>query len=383
MGISGIFRKNTGKYRDKNGKGVCFRLDKGKGPCYTIVENDRRCDMKILLGMSGGVDSTVAAYRLQGEGHTVCGVTLVMHEIGAAEVEKAAALAEGLGISHRVIDCRERFAAIVQSDFAARYAAGETPNPCILCNPTVKFAVLYETMQALGYDAIATGHYARMKDGQLYRAADRDKDQSYMLYRLTEAQRQMTLFPLGDSTKTESIALAEAQALYPKIPKDSMDICFLPDGDYAAYLERAHGMTAKAGVFQMPDGTVVGTHDGQWRYTIGQRKGLGIACGKPIYVIAKDAAANTVTVGASDALFARNAVIRECCWLCDLPETFTAMAKIRYSKSESPVTVRKLEGNRAALAFDIPQRAVTPGQSAVLYDGDRVLGGGILEAGAV
>lgn len=341
--------------------------------------------MKIVLGMSGGVDSAAAAYLLQQAGHTVTGVTLHMTDAAPPDIEGAKRSAQQLGICHEVVDCRERFAAVIEASFAASYAAGETPNPCVLCNRLVKLASLEEYRAANGLDAIATGHYARTatdthRNPILLRGADLMKDQSYMLYRISTAQLSHLVLPLGEMTKPQIRTLAAEQSLLPVIPRDSMDICFIPDGDYGAYLRRYHNMQPAAGHFLDVHGKVLGEHEGHWLYTKGQRKGLGIACGAPVYVLSKDTTNNTVTVGSEEKLFSDTCYLRDCNWLAQVPETFRATAKIRYSRTEAPVTVQRDGDDRAILVFDTPQRAMTCGQSGVIYNGDRVLGGGIITA---
>lgn len=340
--------------------------------------------MKIVLGMSGGVDSAAAAYVLQQAGHTVAGVTLVMYPEVQPDIEGAKKTAQRLGISHTVVDCSAAFKANVLDNFAAAYREGATPNPCIVCNPTVKFAALISHMETIGFDGIATGHYARLaKNAQtgkteLLRGLDASKDQSYMLYRLSQEQLSHAVFPLAEYEKPAIRELAAQQGLLPQIPKDSMDICFLPDGDYAAYLEERYGFLPQSGEFQLSDGTVVGTHQGQWRYTVGQRKGLGLACGYPVYVTGKNPEKNLVTVGKEEALFASACELRDCNWI-SVPQDVSALTvKVRYSRRETGVELTANTDGTASLRFAAPQRAVTCGQSAVIYEGDRVIGGGFI-----
>ncbi len=340
--------------------------------------------MKIVLGLSGGVDSAAAAYLLQKAGHTVAGVTLLVKADAPPDIDGAAAVAERLGISHTVLDCTESFRKFVLDDFANCYQRGETPNPCIVCNPNVKFAALMSQMEALGYDGIATGHYANIRKNEqngcyeLLRGQDAAKDQSYMLYRLSQAQLGALHLPLANLEKTEIRRLAEEAGIMPQVPKDSQDICFLPNGDYAGFLTKEYGMKPKTGDFLLTDGTVIGKHSGQWQYTVGQRKGLGIACGYPVYVTAKDAAANTVTVGREEALFGTECVLRDCKWI-SMPQDSSALtAKVRYSRREAAVSVDGMGTESAVLHFAVPQRAMTLGQSAVIYEGERVIGGGLI-----
>lgn len=340
--------------------------------------------MELVLGMSGGVDSAAAASLLMQNGHKVHGVTLYMTDAAPPDIEGAKATADLLHIPHTVIDCRADFRREVEDYFASAYRMGETPNPCVICNRTVKLARLLAYAKEIGAEGIATGHYAKIgtaPDGShiLQRAADLQKDQSYMLYRITKEQLDALHLPLGDHTKAEIRTFAADAHLMPRIPRDSMDICFVPHGDYGRYLLEQHGMEPVSGDFLDAEGKQLGQHGGQWLYTVGQRKGLGIACGHPVYVLAKDAAANTVTVGEEAALFARGCTLRQCNLLCEVPETLKATAKIRYSRTEAPVTAIFHADGTAHLTFDIPQRAMTCGQSAVVYVGDTVVGGGIID----
>lgn len=341
--------------------------------------------MKVVLGMSGGVDSAAAASLLQDAGHCVYGVTLVMAQSVQTDIDGAFTTAQRIGIPHTVLDCTDLFRTNVLADFAASYARGETPNPCIRCNPTVKFSALLSYMEQIGADAIATGHYARVQRTagaetvQLLRGVDAAKDQSYMLYRLTDAQLAHVLFPLGTASKSQIRALAAERGLLPQIPKDSMDICFLPDGNYTKYLETEFAFAPNSGAFCLADGRVVGTHCGQWQYTKGQRKGLGLALGYPVYVTEKDAEHNCVYVGTQQELYASTCILRECRWISMPNHPAHLSAKIRYSRSEAAVSLTQLDATHAKLTFAVPQRAMTRGQSAVVYEGKRVLGGGFIE----
>ncbi len=341
--------------------------------------------MDIVLGMSGGVDSAVAAYLLQQAGYRVHGVTLFMTDGAPPDIAGAKAVAKRLAIPFEVVDCRTIFRREVEQYFADSYRMGETPNPCVICNRMVKLQTLLDYANSHSYDGIATGHYANIgvnADGNrvLLRGADTQKDQSYMLYRITKEQLAALHLPLGNYTKPQIRAIAEEVQLMSSVPRDSMDICFVPDGDYGNYLQKEHRMQRCKGKFCDIAGSVIGRHDGQWLYTVGQRKGLGIACGKPVYVIGKNANENTVTVGDESALFAKICRLRECNLVSDVKDIFRGTAKIRYSLTESPVTAQFFSDGTATLAFDTPQRAMTCGQSAVIYDGDRVIGGGIISA---
>ncbi len=341
--------------------------------------------MDIVLGMSGGVDSAVAAYLLQQAGHRVHGVILHMTDGAPPDIAGAQSVADRLAIPLAVVDCRVAFRREVEQYFADSYHKGETPNPCVICNRTVKLQALLDYANTHFYDGIATGHYAKIavnSNGSraLLRAADRQKDQSYMLYRITREQLAALHLPLSDYTKPQIRAIVEEMHLMLSVPRDSMDICFVPDGDYGRYLQKEHNMKSCKGDFCDTADAVIGQHEGQWLYTVGQRKGLGLACGKPVYVISKNAKDNTVTVGDESALFATVCHLRECNLLADTAETVRGTAKVRYSRTESPVTAQFFADGTATLVFDTPQRAMTCGQSAVVYDGDRVIGGGIISA---
>lgn len=340
--------------------------------------------MKVVLGMSGGVDSAAAAYLLKEAGHTVVGVTLVMKQDVLPDIDGAKQTAEKLGIRHEVLDCTCNFKKFVLDDFANEYRLGNTPNPCIVCNPNVKFAAMLDFMRQISFDAVATGHYAHIRKNEqsgkyeLLRGKDAMKDQSYMLYRLSQEQLSHILFPLADMEKTEIRSLAAKAGILAQIPKDSQDICFLPNGDYAAFLTLEYGMKPQKGAFQLADGTVVGIHDGQWKYTVGQRKGLGIACGYPVYVTGKNAVNNLVSVGKEEELYASECRIVNCNWITMPQGQENYTAKVRYSRREAGVKVSPLSDSEAILTFSEPQRAMTLGQSAVIYSGDLVIGGGMI-----
>ena len=348
---------------------------------------------RVLLGMSGGVDSTAAALLLREAGYEVVGATLQMHSweaercASAWDVEEAAAAAEGLGIPFCAPDCRSDFARWVMADFAGEYAAGRTPNPCVRCNRFVKFPALLRQADAMGCSFIATGHYARTaydeETGrwQLLRGTDRRKDQSYVLYPLGQELLSRLLLPLGDRSKEEIRALAELAGLPNARKKDSQDICFIPDGDYLRFLRSWGGQDTPGGDFVDETGKVLGRHRGQAAYTLGQRRGLGVSADRPLYVVGKDPAANRVTLGDEKDLFFRSLRAGQCSWV-SIPcptEVIPVTAKTRYSQREAEAEVRALPDGEMEVTFREPQRAVTPGQSVVLYRGDLVLGGGIIE----
>ena len=336
--------------------------------------------MRILMAMSGGVDSAAAATLLLRAGHSVTGCTMRLSgtEHEERELARAAASAEVLGIPHRVLDLREDFAREVIAPFAAAYRAGKTPNPCIFCNAAIKFGAFFDYAVAEGFEHIATGHYARIEGGRLKRATDAAKDQSYVLYRLTEQVLEKTIFPLGELTKAEARAIAEGAGLAAARAEESQDICFVPDGDYAAFLSRMTGADAPCGHYIDGAGRVLGEHRGITHYTLGQHKGLGIALGRVRYVTHIDPIENTVTLGDEDELFKKEAQLSQLHLIGGAQTApFRATAKLRYRHRDVPLTVYP-EGAGARLVFDEAQRAPTPGQSAVLYDGDTVLGGGYI-----
>lgn len=340
--------------------------------------------MRILVGMSGGVDSTAAALLLKQQGHEVGGLTLVLNDgeeaLGAAA--DARRVAEQLGISHVTLDLRDEFYRYVKRPFAEAYEQGLTPNPCIECNRHIKFGRMLDYALENGWDAIATGHYARIEseDGRflLKKATDPAKDQSYVLYSLTQHQLAHAVFPLCDRNKPELRALAEQAGLATAQKKDSQDICFVPDGDYVSVLTRDLDVVLREGAYVDTDGNRIGTHRGVPAYTIGQRKGLGVAFGEPRFVVAKDAESSTVTLGRSEDLFATELIADEVNFIA--VETLDAPTRVqvrtRYKQVEAQATVYPPENGRMRVVFDTPQRAITPGQAVVLYQGDVVLGGG-------
>ncbi|MBR6413499.1 MAG: tRNA 2-thiouridine(34) synthase MnmA [Oscillospiraceae bacterium] len=352
--------------------------------------------MKALIAMSGGVDSAVAAYLMQRSGWDCIGCTMKLfqnEDAGVArektccaldDVEDARAVAFRMGIPHYVFNFSDEFREKVIEKFIRAYQQGRTPNPCIDCNHYLKFSKLYHRARELGCDAVVTGHYARIEEEnglwRLKKALDPDKDQSYVLYHLNQEQLAHTRFPLGGMTKTETRALAEAQGFVNARKPDSQDICFVPDGDYARVIELRTGQIPPPGDFVDCAGHVLGRHRGILHYTVGQRRGLGLSFDQPYYVVRIDAAANTVTLGPKEALFSRTALVENFHWIAGQPPAapIRCAVKIRYRHSEQPCLLTPLEGGRVRLDFDTPQRAVTPGQSAVAYDGDAVLGGGEL-----
>jgi len=346
-----------------------------------------------MIAMSGGVDSSVAALLLRQSGYDCMGATMQLfspEQIGICppteDTRDARRIAELLGIPFASYDCSEAFRRHVIDYFIDTYRNGGTPNPCVVCNRAMKFGHLLELARAAGCDRIATGHYARIEHGEngrylLRTAIDTSKDQSYVLWQLTQDQLAHTLFPLGELKKSEIRALAEENGFINAQRRDSQDICFIPDGNYVGFIERNTDLRAETGNFIDQSGTILGQHAGHLRYTIGQRKGLGIAFGKPTYVCAKDAAHNTVTLGSNEDLFSRELTAHSINLIaCDrLDHPTRVLAKVRYKASPALATVEQLDGDRLSVRFDAPQRAICPGQSVVLYDGEYVLGGGIID----
>lgn len=337
---------------------------------------------KALIAMSGGVDSSVAAHLTQAAGFDCIGAIMQLHS--ETDPADARAVAYRLGMPFHIIDARREFRQYVMENFVQCYEAGLTPNPCIECNRHLKFGLLLERALELGCSCVVTGHYAQIRQDKdrflLYKAADSPKDQTYFLYSLTQHQLAHTRFPLGALTKTQVRQIAEGQGFFNAKKQDSQDICFVPDGDYMTFLREFTKKEYYSGNFLDINGNIVGTHRGAVAYTLGQRKGLGIAMGKPVYVCAKDMGRNTVTVGPDQALFNRGLRARDWNWIPfpALTEPLRARAKARSRMIEQPATVYPEEGGFARVIFDEPQRAITPGQAVVLYDGDMVIGGGTI-----
>ena len=338
---------------------------------------------KVLIAMSGGVDSSAAALLLQKQGYECAGATL---SLCGNETDGAKRIADGLGMPFYIFDEHELFAREVMDYFVSEYRAGRTPNPCIDCNRCLKFGAFLDRALEMGFDYIATGHYARVGYDEasgryrLLRGESRAKDQSYVLYSLTQDQLAHTRLPLGAMHKSETRRIAEEQGFYNADKPDSQDICFVPDGDYAGFIARYTGRDCPAGDFVDESGRVLGRHKGIVHYTVGQRKGLGIAADAPLYVKRIDAAENRVVLSGNDALFSRELMANDFNWIAyDVPpRELRATARVRYHQREQAATVTVLEDGHVHLVFDEPQRAITPGQAVVLYDGDTVLGGGTI-----
>ena len=353
---------------------------------------------KALIAMSGGVDSSVAAKLMLDAGYDCMGATMKLFDsddilmaqrekicCSLSDVEDARSVARRLGMPYQVFNFKGDFKEKVIDKFIATYEAGGTPNPCIDCNKCLKFDTLCRRAITLGYDYVVTGHYARVEQDAatgrwlLKKGLDEGKDQSYVLYNLTQEQLAHIRLPLGALHKTEVRKIAQEHSFINAQKHDSQDICFVPDGDYARFMEQFTGKHYPAGDFLDQSGKVVGTHSGAVRYTLGQRKGLGLALGAPVYVCGKDMQANTVTVGPESELFDRIVYAEDVNWIAipALTEPLRVTARTRYHQAEQQATVYPAE-NGFRLEFDQPQRAPTPGQAAVLYQGDVVLGGGTI-----
>ena len=352
-----------------------------------------------LIAMSGGVDSSVAAYLTLRQGYFCRGVTMKLfrnEDIGEDpygtccsynDTEDARKVCARLGIEHETLSYRTAFRDEVIERFIRSYERGETPNPCIDCNRYVKFGSLLKYALENGFDKLVTGHYARVvfddETGlyKLKKALDPAKDQSYVLYMITQEQLSHMLFPLGEMTKTQTRAVAAEQGFINAKKHDSQDICFVPDGDYVKFMENYTGKSYPPGDFLNMKGEVIGRHEGSVKYTPGQRRGLRLPMGERVYVVSKSAAENTVTVGENADLFTSDMTARDVNIISGaMPGgAFRCEAKPRYRAPASPCTVTPVGENTVRIVFDTPQRALTPGQAVVLYDGDEVLGGGTID----
>ncbi len=339
---------------------------------------------KVLLGMSGGVDSGTAALLLLREGYEVTGATLVMHDIHEKAAADARDAARALGIKHVTVDMRGEFEKHVLTPFVSEYEKGRTPNPCVLCNGYIKFPALLKAADDLGCEFIATGHYAAIgqRDGHpiITAATDKAKDQSYFLYMLGEDILSRLLFPLSGMTKSEIREIAAEAGLSFASSPDSQDICFISDISCADFVASRSKEEPKLGNFIDSNGKILGKHKGISAYTVGQRKGLGISSASPLYVGHIDAESGNITLCNENKLYRRRVFAESCRYFAgELPkEPFRANVSLRYTKKPGIATVTSLSDDRVLIEFDEPQRAPAPGQSAVFFDGDDLLGGGII-----
>lgn len=347
---------------------------------------------KALIAMSGGVDSSVAAFLMKEAGYDCIGVTMKLYDnedIGMdqektccslSDIEDARSVAVKLGIPYYVFNFKADFKEKVIDPFIDSYRCGMTPNPCIECNRHLKFTQLHQKARELQCDVVVTGHYARItKDEQgchLLKGKDAAKDQSYVLYSLTQEQLARTCFPLGEYTKEEIRRMAEEQGFFNAGKKDSQDICFIPDGDYRRFIEETTGQKSTPGNFVDQEGNVLGIHKGYYCYTIGQRRGLGISAPQSLYVVEIRPEKNEVVLGSNEDLFHSHLTADHFNWIEQVGPDEIIKARIRYHQTEKEATVRVLEDNRVEVDFLEPQRAITKGQAVVLYRGDAVAGGG-------
>ena len=344
-------------------------------------------NLSVLIAMSGGVDSSAAAYLMQAGGFRCQGATMrLLESDDGRNAADAESVCRRLGIPFMTLDMAREFREDVIEKFVRVYRAGGTPNPCVDCNRRMKFSRLMEAADGAGLHYVATGHYARVgRDAGtgrllLKKALDAGKDQSYFLYTLTQSQLSRVQFPLGGMEKRQVRELAERLGFVNARRRDSQDVCFIPGGDYGAFIESYTGRPFPAGDFLDREGRTVGRHRGAVRYTLGQRKGLGLSMGEPVYVCGKDMAANTVTVGPESALLTREALVEDLNWISveGLDAPLRVGAKTRSRQGIQEAEIYPEAGGRVRVVFDRPQRAVTPGQAAVFYDGDSVVGGGTI-----
>lgn len=363
---------------------------------------------RVLVAMSGGVDSSVTAYLLKQQGYECVGATMRLtcsRSFGAdgtrtccslSDIADAQSVAERLGIPYHVLDFRETFERTVVDKFVLTYLAGATPNPCIDCNRYLKFGALLDFALEQGCDYVATGHYAQIAHAdnawELRRGADSKKDQSYVLYALTQERLAHTLLPLGALCKERDVRrIAAEQGLVNASKPDSQDICFVPDGDYVSFIEERRGRALEPGEIVWRDGSVVGHHTGAIRYTVGQRRGLGVAMAHPVYVTGVDTTTNTVRLGEEEDLLAHGLIARD--WIWSAPASameeklekagtdgIPVTAKYRYHQKDQAARLTRVDAEHVQLEFESPQRAIAPGQAIVVYHGDTVLGGGTVSS---
>lgn len=359
------------------------------------MKMQKKLKPKALVAMSGGVDSSVALLLTQKQGYECRGVTMKLYNedivcnstkscCSLDDVEDARSVCVKQGVLYNVFNFQAKFKEFVIDKFIKAYEEGATPNPCIDCNRYLKFETLFERAKVLGFEKIVTGHYARIEkvEGRylLKKAVDSNKDQSYVLYSMTQEQLAKTIFPLGELTKEQTRAIAIESGFITANKSESQDICFVPDGDYGSFIERTNGKKYPEGDFVDKNGKIIGKHKGIIRYTKGQRKGLGIAAKEPLYVCKKNLEDNTIVLGSKKDLDSLECIVNDVNYISNinLNEAFRAKVKTRYRQIEQWATIMPIDTNSAKVIFDEPQRAITKGQAAVFYDGDVVVGGGVI-----
>lgn len=354
--------------------------------------------MRVVVAMSGGVDSSVAAVLLAEQGHDVVGFSMQLYDqrdspeawgscCSLGDLQDARRVANAVGFPHYIVNFEEQFRRAVVDNFVSEYAAGRTPIPCVHCNSGLKFATLVERADALDAEVVATGHYARVDRDpvsqlfRLRRGLDRDKDQSYFLFSLTQAQLSRAAFPIGELTKPQVREIATRRGLLVAAKPDSHEICFVPDGDAAGFVKRQLANNVPAGKIEDTSGKTLGDHDGIHQFTIGQRKGLGLSTGVPLYVVKIDPTDHRVVVGGKHELGRKELTASRVNWIAGAPPSgaIRAAAQIRHRHREASGLLTPHDADHAHMVFDEPQTAVTPGQAVVFYDGDAVIGGGWID----
>lgn len=350
-------------------------------------------DKIVVVAMSGGVDSSVAAFLLRQAGYEVIGITMDLIE-SSCRIEKpdtccsltafedAMRMAEKIGIVHYILDLKEEFEEMVIAPFLKEYIAGRTPNPCVVCNKEIKFASLMNKVREIGADFVATGHYVRVEktnsNYRLRKAADLSKDQSYFLYSLNQEQLSRALFPLGNYRKDEVRKIARRAGLAVAEKEESQEICFVVDNNYKEFLKKRAKEKIKPGHILDREGNIIGQHEGIAFYTVGQRRGLGLSKGKPLYVVKINSKDNTLILGEEEDLYHDELLAEDVNWMGinGLTSNLEVLARIRYLHKESPAIIYPIDGRKVRVKFKEPQRAITPGQAVVFYQGDMILGGG-------